>query len=141
MGPSRIFVAVSSPWASEKWLAPIADLAKRLDAEAVVAHVAAIQDEDETESDARQRGEQTLQLLVDGLMKAGVRAEHVMLFADDIPKALLNAAKSRHCTLIILGLTGKSMLQRWIAGDIPSTLLRQCDLPVLLCPPDWNGTI
>ena len=138
---SRILVAVSSPWASEKLTEPIADLARRLQAEAVVAHVAQIQDDDEHESDAAERGDQTLKLLTQGLREAGVAAEGVMLFSDDIAKAILNTAKARSCTLIVLGLTGKGRLKRLIAGDVPANIIRQADLPVLLCPANWNGLI
>ena len=56
LSTSRMLIAVSSPWASEKLAEPIADMARRLDATAVVAHVAQLQDEDEHESDATQRG-------------------------------------------------------------------------------------
>jgi len=132
-------VAVSSPWASEKLTTPIADLGRRLDAEVVVAHVAHVQDEDEHESDAKQRGEETLKRLTNGLHQAGVHAEGVMLFSDDIAKAILNTAKARSCTLIVLGLTGKGVLKRLIAGDVPANIVRQADIPILLCPANWNG--
>lgn len=141
MSRSRILVAVSSPWASEKLTNPIADLARRLDAEALVAHVAQLQDEDEHESDATRRGEQTLKLLTDSLREAGITAEGVMLFSDDTAKAILNTARARQCSLIILGLTGRGVLKRLIAGDVPSNLIRQTDLPVLLCPANWTGMI
>lgn len=141
MSKSRILVAVSSPWASQKLSAPIADLAHRLDAEALVAHVAQLQDEDESESDAKQRGDQTLQVMLEGLKQAGVNAEGLMLFTDDVAKALLNTAKARGCTLIVLGLTGKGVLKRLIAGDVPANIIRQADLPVLLCPANWAGSI
>ncbi len=136
-----MLVAVSSPWASEKLTAPIADLARRLDAETIIAHVAEIQDEDEHESDATQRGEQTLKLLTDSLREAGIAAESVMLLSDDTAKAILNTARARQCTLIVLGLTGRGVFKRLIAGDVPSNLIRQTDLPVLLCPANWSGTI
>jgi len=138
---SRILVAVSSPWASEKLAEPIRDLTARLSAEAVVAHVATLQEGDESETDATQRGEQTLKLLVDELEEAGVKAEGVMLFADDTAKAIMNTARARHCTLIVLGLTGKGVLKRLIAGDVPANIIRQSELPVLLCPANWSGTI
>ena len=136
-----MLVAVSSPWASEKLLGPLTDMARRLDAEVVVAHVAQLQDEDEHENDAHQRGEQTLKLLTDGLRDAGVHAEGVMLFSNDTAKALLNTAKARECSLIVLGLTGKGVLKRLIAGDVPANIIRQADLPVLLCPANWSGMI
>ena len=141
MSTSKILVAVSSPWASEKLMGPIADLAKRLEAAVVVAHVAHLHDEDESEADATERGEQTLKLLCDALKGEGVESEGVMLFSDDTAKAILNTARNRDCTLIVLGLTGKGMLKRLIAGDVPGNLIRQTDLPVLLCPANWTGLV
>lgn len=141
MSRSKLLIAVSSPWAAEKLMAPIADMAKRLDAEAVVAHVTQLSEEDEHESDAKQRGEQTLKLLTEGLRTAGVRCESVMLFSDDVPKAILNTAKARGCTMVVLGLTGKGVFKRLIAGDVPGNIIRQADMPVLLCPANWVGMI
>ena len=134
-------MGVSSPWASEKFAGPIVDLAKRLDANVIIAHVAQLQEEDEHESDAKQRGEQTLKLLADALQEAGIDAEGVLLFSDDVPKALLKTARARGCTLIVLGLTGKSMLKRLIVGDVPGNVTRQTDIPVLLFPPNAAGTV
>ena len=138
---SRLLVAVSSPWASEKLTSPIADLARRLEADVLVAHVAQLNDEDEHEGDAKQRGEQTLKLLTEAMQQAGVRAEGVMLFGDDVPKAIINTAKARACTMIVLGLTGKGVFRRLIAGDVPGNIIRQADLPVLLCPANWTGML
>ena len=134
-------MGVSSPWASEKFAGPIVDLAKRLDANVIIAHVAQLQEEDEHESDAKQRGEQTLKLLADALQEAGIDAEGVLLFSDDVPKALLKTARARGCTLIVLGLTGKSMLKRLIVGDVPGNVTRQTDIPVLLFPPNATETV
>lgn len=136
-----MLVAVSSPWASEKLTAPIADLARRLDAQVIIAHVAQLQEEDEHESDAAQRGEQTLKMLTDALTAAGIDADGLMLFSDDTVKAILNTAHARQCTLIVLGLTGRSVFKRLISGDVPTNLMRQTSLPVLLCPSSWTGTI
>jgi len=141
LSKSRLLIAVSSPWAAEKLTAPLADLARRLNSEVVVAHVAQLQDEDEHESDATQRGEQTLKLLTDSLREAGVRAEGVMLFSDDVPKALLNTAKARSCTMVVLGLTGKGVLKRLIAGDVPGNIIRMADMPVMLMPANWTGVV
>jgi nucleotide-binding universal stress UspA family protein len=134
-----MLVAVSSPWASERLARPITGLAQRLGAEAVIAHVATLQDEDEQESDATQRGEQTLKVLSESLQEAGVTTEGIMLFSDDTPKALMNTAHARGCTFIVLGLTSRGMLRRLIAGDVPGNIIRQADLPVLLCPSSWSG--
>jgi len=141
LSKSRILVAVSSPWASEKLSQPIADLTRRLEADVVVAHVATLQEEDEHESDATQRGEQTLKLLTDQLAPTGVNVEGVMLFSDDTAKAILNTAKARDCTMIVLGLTGKGVLKRLIAGDVPTNIIRQSPIPVLLVPANWDGVM
>ncbi len=141
MSSSHILVGVSSPWASEKFTGPIIDLARRLTADVIIAHVAQLQEEDEHESDAKQRGEQTLKLLTDALQEAGIDADGVLLFSDDIPKALLKTARARGCTLIVLGLTGKSMLKRLIVGDVPGNVTRQTDIPVLLFPPNATETV
>ena len=141
LSKSRILVAVSSPWASQKLTDPLIDVARRLDADAVVAHVAKLQEEDESEADARSRGEQTLKMLTQAMLDASIDAQGVMLFSDDVAKAILNTAKARQCTLIVLGLTGKGMIKRLIGGDVPSNILRQADIPVLLFPSTWNGEV
>ncbi len=141
MSKSRLLVAVSSPWASEKFLAPIADIANRLEADVIVAHVAQAKNEDENESDAHDRGDHTLQVLADGLRQLGVQTDVVMLFSNNVSKALLNTAKANCCTMIVLGLTGGGMFKRLIARDVPAQLIRQSEIPVLLCPDNWNGMI
>ena len=141
MGTSRIMVAVSSPWASQKLTEPILDLARRLEAEVVVAHVAKLHETDETEADAKERGEQTLKMLPPAILAAGLEAQGVMLFSDDVAKAIVNTAKARDCTVIVLGLTGKGVLKRLIGGDVPGNIIRQAGIPVLLCPSTWSGRI
>ncbi|MCC5829689.1 MAG: universal stress protein [Phycisphaeraceae bacterium] len=141
MPKSKMLVAVSTPWASEKLAGPLSDLARRLHADVLVAHVAQQHDADESETDARQRGQQTLMLLVEDLREIGVQADGVMLFSENIAKAILNTAKARDCTMIVLGLTGRGVLKRLIAGDVPSAVIRQADLPVLLLPANWEGTL
>ena len=141
MSESRILVAVSSPQASQKLAPSIADLAKRLDGQVVVAHVAQQRNEDERESDARQRGEQSLRIFTEPLHNSGVTAEGVMLFSDDVPKAILNTAAARECTLIVLGLSGKGMVKRLFSGDIPAEIMRQANVPVMLCPGTWAGVV
>ena len=141
MSQTRILIAVSSPWASEKLVKPMIDLAKRLEARVVVAHVAMIQDDDEDEDDVSERGEQTLSLLTKGLGEAGIEAEGVMLYSDHVAKAILNTASKYQCSMIVLGLTGRGVLKRLISGDVPGNIIRQASVPVLLCPATWEGMI
>lgn len=145
MTASRILVAVSSPWASERLVAPVADMAQRLGSTVIVAHIAQSREDDQEESDARQRGEATLKLLTDALREGGVDAEGILVFSDDVPKAILNTAKEHACTLILLGMAGdgatKGFLRRFFSPDVPASVARGADLPVLLCPTDWRGMI
>ena len=141
MSTSRLLVAVSSPWASQKLTDPLVDLAKRLDAEVVIAHVANLQEEDESEADAKNRGEQTLKMLTRAMLDSGIDAQGVMLFSDDVAKAILNTAKARQCSLIVLGLSSKSVIKRLIGGDVPSNIIRQTEIPLMLIPSNWNGKV
>lgn len=141
MAKSRIMVAVSTPWASEKLFQTVRDLAVRLDGSVIVAHVAVPHEEDETEADTRQRGELTLSTLTTRLSEVKIPAEGVLLFGDDIARAILNAAEAHHASLLILGATGKGRVARLLAGDVPQQILRQADRPVLIFPPDWSGAV
>lgn len=141
MPESRILIAVSSPWASEKLIRPMADFAKRLNAGVVVSHVAMLMDDEETEEQASERGEQTLATLTEGLTEHGVEAEGIMLYSDHIAKAILNTASKYQCSMIVLGLTGRGVLKRMISGDVPSNIIRSATVPVLLCPATWEGLL
>lgn len=145
MAVSRMLVAVSSPWASERFAAPLVDLAQRLGAEVLIAHVAQIQQADKNEADAKARGEATLNLLIDELRETGIEADGVLIFSEDVAKAILNTAKERNCTLIVLGASGDGMLRglfkRLFSNDVTTSVTRQATVPVLLCPTNWRGTI
>jgi len=133
-GNSRMLVAVSSPWASEKFVTPIRDLAQRLDAAVVVAHVAQQREDDTDSEDVKQRAAQTLELLAESLRESGVEADGVTLISNDVAKAILSTAKARSCSLVVMGLSGRGRLKRLIAGDVPADVLRLTDIPVLLYP-------
>jgi nucleotide-binding universal stress UspA family protein len=138
---SRILVAVSSPWASEKIARPLADLASRLGAEVLVAHVAIEHEADESELDAQNRAASTLAALAGALDPLGVRSRQVMLFGNDPARAILDAAHEQQATLLVLGLGAKGVLRRLVSGDVPSSILRQADLPVMLLPANWDGLL
>jgi len=141
MPSSRIMVAVSTPWASEKLFDTLRDLAERLDAVVVVAHVTQVSEEDASEAEARARGGRTLAALTGKLKDAGVATEGVLLFADDVARAILNAAEAQKATLLVLGATGKGRMARLLAGDVPTRVARAATLPVMVFPPDWSGVI
>jgi len=137
---SRILVAVSSPWAAQRALEPVVDVAKRLGAEVLVVHVSrpsAGQMREQEQAD----GEAAINLLREKLQEKGVSVQSLLLFSDDIARAILNTAVEREVTLIALGLTGRNVFARLLAGNVPVELIRSTKIPVLLLPPDWSSTI
>lgn len=138
---SRILVAVSSPQASERLVTPVADLARRMDAEVLVVHVtrptAATGNGDSDDG----RGEEAVRMLGNTIRGRGVSVQTLLMFSDDVAQAILSTAAEREATLILLGLTGKGVFQRLIAGNVPVELLRETKIPVVLLPPDFRGTL
>jgi nucleotide-binding universal stress UspA family protein len=137
---SRILVAVSSPWAAQKAVEPVANLAKRLAAEVLVIHVSRPSGGQMREQEQAD-GEKAISLLREALTERGVTVQTLLMFSEDIARAILNVAEEREVSLIALGLTGKNIFARLLAGNVPVELIRNTKVPVLLLPPDWNGMI
>ena len=137
---SRILVAVSSPWAAKRMIEPVGDLAKRLAAEVLVVHISRPSG-GQMREDEQQDGETSIALLRDQLQSKGVAVQTLLMFSDDIARAVLNTAAEREITLIVLGLTGKNVFARLLAGNVPVELIRNTKIPVLLLPPDWGKDI
>jgi nucleotide-binding universal stress UspA family protein len=134
---SRILVAVSSQWASQRLVDPVADLATRMGSTVVVAHVSRptggqLREQEQAE------GQAAVGYLAERLTGRGVEVQTLLMFADDISTSILNTAIEQKATLIVLGLTGKSVFARLIAGNVPVELIRNTRVPVLLIPPDWD---
>jgi nucleotide-binding universal stress UspA family protein len=137
---SRILVAVSSPWAAKKAVEPISELARRLSAEVLVVHVSRPSGGQMREQEQAE-GESAISLLREQLQERGVAVQTLLMFSDDIARAVLNTAVEREVTVIVLGLTGKNVFARLLAGNVPVELIKNTRIPVLLLPPDWNGII
>jgi nucleotide-binding universal stress UspA family protein len=137
---SRILIAVSSPWAAEKVVDPIADMAKRLNSEVLVVHVSRPSGGQMREQEQAD-GEAAITLLRERLQERKVTVQTLLMFSDDIARAVLNTAIDREVSLIVLGLTGKNVFARLLAGNVPVELIKNTKVPVLLLPPDFAGTI
>jgi nucleotide-binding universal stress UspA family protein len=137
---SRILIAVSSPWASERVIDPLADLARRIDAEVLVVHVSRPSGGQMREQEQAD-GESAIRVLREQLEQRGVVVQTLLMFSDDIARAILNTAVEREVTLIVLGLTGKNVFARLLAGNVPVELIKNTRIPVLLFPPEHKGTI
>jgi len=137
---SLILTAVSSPLAAKKLSQPVGDLAKRLSADVLVVHVSRPSGGQMREQEQAD-GEQAISILGSQLSDRGINVQTLLMFSDDIGRAVLNAATERNCSLIVLGMTAKNVFARLLAGNVPVELIKNTRIPVLLLPPDWSGTI
>jgi nucleotide-binding universal stress UspA family protein len=136
---NKILVAVSSALAAERLIGPVGDFAKRLGAEVLVIHVSRPSGGQAREQDEAE-GEKAVRALQDGIVSRGVSVQTLLMFSDDIAQAILNTAQEQEATLICLGLTGKNVFARLLAGNVPVELIRNTKIPVLLFPPDYGMT-
>jgi len=86
-------------------------------------------------------GEAAITLLREKLQEKGITVQTLLMFSDDIARAVLNTAAEREVTLIVLGLTGKNVFARLLAGNVPVELIKNTKVPVLLLPPDFSGSL
>lgn len=137
---SRILIAVSSPWAAERVAEGVADVARRLSAEVLVVHVSRPSGGQLREQEQAD-GEAAIRLLRDKLQQKDIPVQDLLMFSDDIARAILNTAVERDVSLIVLGLTGKNVFARLLAGNVPVELIKNTRVPVLILPPDWSKSI
>lgn len=135
---TKILVAVSSALAAERLINPVADMASRLEAEVLVIHVSRPSGGQTRETEEAE-GEKAVRTLQDGIVARGVSVQTLLMFSDDIARAILNTAEEQNATMICLGLTGKNVFARLLAGNVPVELIRNTKIPVLLFPPDYQS--
>ena len=137
---SRILVAVSSPYAAQKVVDIVADLAKRLAAEVLVVHVSRPSGGQLREQEQAD-GEAAIRFLREKLQERELVVQDLLMFSDDIARAIINTAVERDATMIVLGLTGKNVFARLLAGNVPVELIKNTRVPVLILPPDWSKAV
>ncbi len=111
------------------------DLAVRLGAEVLVVHVSRPSAGQMREAETAE-GEAAIAELRGKLHEARVPVQTLLLFSDEIAQAIITTAVERECTLICLGLTGKNVFARLLAGNVPVELIKNTRVPVLLFPPE-----
>ena len=137
---NKVLVAVSSISASEKMLNPVLALASRLGGVATIVHVATPR-VGEADEDLRQRAYQAVTVFKEQLLAGGVTAEAKVLFASNPATAIVDLAAEQQASMIILGVTGKGVFARMLAGNVPMEIIKQSPVPVLMVPPDWDGRL
>ncbi|CBJ42825.1 universal stress protein [Ralstonia solanacearum] len=141
----RILVAVDGSPTSDRALAEAIGLARRLDAELVVAHVV---DNSFIRYDVgyldvggfmellREQGKQIVASGLDQAKKAGVRARTLLvddpLASFDVGLAVEEAAREAGAQLLVLGTHGRRGVRRLLLGSVAESVARQSRLPVLL---------
>src|SRR3954453_14791291 len=137
---SRILVAVSSPFAAERIVDPVGRLAKKLGGEVLVVHVSRPSGGQMREQEQAD-GETAISTLRDKLQARGVAGQKLLMFSDDIARAILNTAVEREVAMIVLGLTGKNVFARLLAGNVPVEMIKNPPIPIPILPPDWSKNI
>lgn len=137
---SKILVAVSSALAAERLIKPVSDIAQKLSAEVLVIHVSRPSAGQGRETEEAE-GDRAVRTLQDGIAATGINVTTLLMFSDDIAKAILNTAEEQGATLLCLGLTGKNVFARLLAGNVPVELIRNTKVPVLLFPPELGDGI
>jgi nucleotide-binding universal stress UspA family protein len=137
---SRILVAVSSLYAAERAVETVGDLAKRLSAEVLVVHVSRPSGGQMREQEQAE-GETAIRFLREKLQEQELVVQDLLMFSDDIARAILNISAERDATMIVLGLTGKNVFARLLAGNVPVELIKNTKIPVLILPPDWSRPV
>src|ERR1700677_139771 len=99
---SRILISVSSPWAAQKVVDPLADLAKRLGAEVLVVHVSRPSGGQMREQEQAD-GEGAISLLRGKLEERNAPVQTLLMFSEDIARAVLTTAAERQVSLTVLG--------------------------------------
>jgi nucleotide-binding universal stress UspA family protein len=119
---------------------PVSDLAKRLAAEVLVVHISRPSG-GQMHEEEQHDGEKSMATLRDRLNDKGIAVQTLLMFSDDIARAVLNTAAEHEISLIVLGLTGKNVFARLLAGNVPVELIRNTKVPVMLLPPDWGKPV
>lgn len=135
---TKMLLAVSEQWVADQRVDAIARWAQRMDADLLAVNVIFAADRAPA---GKAPGEEILEQVAQRLKAVYPRVDTLLLFSDDVADAILKTAAEHQATIIVLGLSNKGVLARIIEGNIPQELIRNCKLPVLLLPPDWQGEI
>lgn len=147
---ARILVATDLSPLSDVALPAAIGLARALEAEVVLAHVAITEDPLEEEWDYPQIPEplieqattettQALEQRVWRLRDRDVDARPILLRGTDAADRLLSAAREENADMIVTATRGRGGLTRLLVGSTATKLLRESDLPVLTVRGDGNG--
>lgn len=135
---SKILLAVSDRWVPDSRVDAIGNFVGRLGRSVLAVHVAY---GTETTAANVSPGEKVLEQIANQLRGRQVKVETLLLFSDDLGKAIVKTAEEHKATMIVLGLSSKGMLTRLIEGNVAQEVMRGARVPILLLPSEWTGEI
>jgi nucleotide-binding universal stress UspA family protein len=132
----RILLAIDGSEHSRKAIPVAADLAFRYESEVVVFH--AREHELALGVDIDAETQQEAIDLVDGVVRElkdtgiGVRGEIVRVALGQTARAILEAARDEHVSLIVMGTRGLSEWSRLLMGSVAHKVVHLAEIPVLV---------
>jgi nucleotide-binding universal stress UspA family protein len=81
----------------------------------------------------RERADRALAAATARARALSVPALSAVASGADPAACVANAARERHCDLIVVGSHGRTALQRLVFGSLPASLLPLTPLPMLVC--------
>jgi nucleotide-binding universal stress UspA family protein len=122
-----------------------ANLAASVDAEVILLSVITVASSDdpffqrvqveEGSSGARRKAEAEVQVtnLEEGLREQGIAVEPVVIVSDQAEdEAIVAYASQANCDLIVLPNQRRSLVSRWLQGNVPARVQRRSGIPILL---------
>lgn len=142
---ARILVPLERRGAGEAHVQHAANLAASVDAEVILLSViTVVPSEDyvfkriqieEGSSGAQRKAEAEAQVtnLVERLREQGVAVEPAVIISDKAEdEAIVEYATQASCDLIVLPNQRRSLISRWLQGNVPARVQRRSGIPILL---------
>jgi nucleotide-binding universal stress UspA family protein len=141
----RILVPLERRGAGEAHVQHAANLAASVDAEVILLSVITVVSSDEYvfkriqieagSSGAQRKAEAEAQVtgLAGRLREQGIAVEPVVIISDKAEdEAIVEYASQANCDLIVLPNQRRSLVSRWLQGNVPARVQRRSGIPILL---------
>lgn len=82
---------------------------------------------------SKAHGERVLLAAREAAEDLGIHSFGLMGLGDDNVQCVVEAAKSQHCDIIVVGTEGRNAVIRLLTGNIVPGLISQSNIPILVC--------
>jgi len=141
----RILVPLEREGGAEAHLHSVAALASEIGAELILLRMVTVIPDDEyvirhiqveagsSGAKRKEEAEEYVGRLRSGLQDQGVSVKTVVVVSDKAEdEAIVEYATQAQCDLIVLPNQRRSLVSRWLQGNVPAKVQRRSQLPVLL---------